>query len=52
MDRMLTLFAPLPAGFTCVSQAIFRRFSLYGERVGGLSVVCEDAEIAARPPDS
>ncbi|MDI8841632.1 aminotransferase class I/II-fold pyridoxal phosphate-dependent enzyme, partial [Salmonella enterica subsp. enterica serovar Anatum] len=23
-------------------------FSLYGERVGGLSVVCEDAEIAAR----
>ncbi|EAO2685007.1 aromatic amino acid transaminase [Salmonella enterica] len=31
-----------------VSNSFSKIFSLYGERVGGLSVVCEDAEIAAR----
>lgn len=37
--------AGLPA---LVSNSFSKIFSLYGERVGGLSVVCEDAEIAAR----
>ena len=37
------------AGLTAlVSNSFSKIFSLYGERVGGLSVVCEDAEIAAR----
>lgn len=31
-----------------VSNSFSKIFSLYGERVGGLSVVCEDAEAAAR----
>ncbi|MGV3345320.1 amino acid aminotransferase [Enterobacteriaceae bacterium LUAb1] len=31
-----------------VSNSFSKIFSLYGERVGGLSVVCEDADIAAR----
>jgi aromatic-amino-acid transaminase len=30
-----------------VSNSFSKIFSLYGERVGGLSVVCEDAETAA-----
>ncbi|WP_312952066.1 aromatic amino acid transaminase [Superficieibacter sp.] len=37
--------AGLPA---LVSNSFSKIFSLYGERVGGLSVVCEDAESAAR----
>ncbi|EAO4574486.1 aromatic amino acid transaminase [Salmonella enterica] len=37
--------AGLPA---LVSNSFSKIFSLYGERVGGLSVVCEDAEIAER----
>jgi aromatic-amino-acid transaminase len=31
-----------------VSNSFSKIFSLYGERVGGLSVVCEDAEAASR----
>lgn len=31
-----------------VSNSFSKIFSLYGERVGGLSVVCEDADAAAR----
>lgn len=31
-----------------VSNSFSKIFSLYGERVGGLSVVCEDAETASR----
>ncbi|GAB7415699.1 aromatic amino acid transaminase [Enterobacter asburiae] len=37
--------AGLPA---LVSNSFSKIFSLYGERVGGLSVVCEDAEAAGR----
>lgn len=37
--------AGLPA---LVSNSFSKIFSLYGERVGGLSVVCEDAETAGR----
>lgn len=37
--------AGLPA---LVSNSFSKIFSLYGERVGGLSVVCEDADTAAR----
>ncbi|MCC4038889.1 aromatic amino acid transaminase [Escherichia coli] len=37
--------AGLPA---LVSNSFSKIFSLYGERVGGLSVVCEDAEVAGR----
>nr|WP_281434662.1 amino acid aminotransferase [Erwinia phyllosphaerae] len=37
--------AGLPA---LVSNSFSKIFSLYGERVGGLSVVCEDAEEASR----
>ncbi|XTZ38157.1 aromatic amino acid transaminase [Salmonella enterica] len=37
--------AGLPA---LVSNSFSKIFSLYGERVGGLSVVCEDAESASR----
>ncbi|SLM64455.1 MULTISPECIES: amino acid aminotransferase [Dickeya] len=37
--------AGLPA---LVSNSFSKIFSLYGERVGGLSVVCEDKEAAAR----
>lgn len=37
--------AGLPA---LVSNSFSKIFSLYGERVGGLSVVCEDAESATR----
>ncbi|WP_368543921.1 aromatic amino acid transaminase [Enterobacter soli] len=37
--------AGLPA---LVSNSFSKIFSLYGERVGGLSVVCEDAEAASR----
>ncbi|APG20045.1 aromatic amino acid aminotransferase [Kosakonia radicincitans] len=37
--------AGLPA---LVSNSFSKIFSLYGERVGGLSVVCEDADAAAR----
>lgn len=37
--------AGLPA---LVSNSFSKIFSLYGERVGGLSVVCEDSETAAR----
>jgi aromatic-amino-acid transaminase len=33
---------------TLVSNSFSKIFSLYGERVGGLSVVCEDAEAAGR----
>lgn len=33
---------------TLVSNSFSKIFSLYGERVGGLSVVCEDAELAER----
>ncbi|MGY2797568.1 aromatic-amino-acid transaminase [Ewingella americana] len=37
------------AGVTCfVSNSFSKIFSLYGERVGGLSVVCENAESADR----
>ena len=37
------------AGVTCfVSNSFSKIFSLYGERVGGLSVVCENAESAGR----
>ena len=38
-------YAGLPA---LVSNSFSKIFSLYGERVGGLSVVCEDAEAADR----
>lgn len=31
-----------------VSNSFSKIFSLYGERVGGLSVVCEDSETAGR----
>ncbi|BBE80189.1 aromatic amino acid transaminase [Phytobacter diazotrophicus] len=37
--------AGLPA---LVSNSFSKIFSLYGERVGGLSIVCEDAETASR----
>ncbi|HHA2292918.1 TPA: aromatic amino acid transaminase [Enterobacter ludwigii] len=37
--------AGLPA---LVSNSFSKIFSLYGERIGGLSVVCEDAEAAGR----
>jgi aromatic-amino-acid transaminase len=37
--------AGLPA---LVSNSFSKIFSLYGERVGGLSIVCDDAEEAAR----
>lgn len=37
--------AGLPA---LVSNSFSKIFSLYGERVGGLSVMCEDAEAAGR----
>jgi aromatic-amino-acid transaminase len=37
--------AGLPA---LISNSFSKIFSLYGERVGGLSVVCEDAEAAGR----
>lgn len=37
--------AGLPA---LVSNSFSKIFSLYGERVGGLSVICEDAETAGR----
>ncbi|WP_288821135.1 aromatic amino acid transaminase [Leclercia pneumoniae] len=37
--------AGLPA---LVSNSFSKIFSLYGERVGGLSVICEDAEAASR----
>jgi len=37
--------AGLPA---LVSNSFSKIFSLYGERVGGLSIVCEDAETAGR----
>ena len=37
--------AGLPA---LVSNSLSKIFSLYGERVGGLSVVCDDAESASR----
>ncbi|YCU18826.1 aromatic amino acid aminotransferase [Escherichia coli] len=37
--------AGLPA---LVSNSFSKTFSLYGERVGGLSVLCEDAEAAGR----
>lgn len=37
--------AGLPA---LVSNSFSKIFSLYGERVGGLSVVCEDADAASR----
>ncbi|KQQ49308.1 aromatic amino acid aminotransferase [Pseudomonas sp. Leaf127] len=33
---------------TLVSNSFSKIFSLYGERVGGLSIVCEDAELAER----
>ncbi|WES68069.1 aromatic amino acid transaminase [Superficieibacter sp. HKU1] len=33
---------------TLVSNSFSKIFSLYGERVGGLSVVCDDAESASR----
>lgn len=36
------------AGLPALVSNFSKIFSLYGERVGGLSVVCEDAEIAAR----
>ena len=37
------------AGVTCfVSNSFSKIFSLYGERVGGLSVVCENSESAER----
>jgi len=37
------------AGMQClISNSFSKIFSLYGERVGGLSVVCEDAAAAAR----
>lgn len=37
------------AGVTCfVSNSFSKIFSLYGERVGGLSVVCENSEAAGR----
>ncbi|MGE9664942.1 aromatic amino acid transaminase, partial [Escherichia coli] len=37
--------AGLPA---LVSNSFSKIFSLYGERVGGLSVVCEDGDTASR----
>ncbi len=36
------------AGLPVLVKHSFQIFSLYGERVGGLSVVCEDAEAAGR----
>ena len=37
------------AGLPClVSNSFSKIFSLYGERVGGLSVVCESEEAAGR----
>ncbi|SQC14048.1 aromatic amino acid aminotransferase [Klebsiella pneumoniae] len=37
------------AGLTAlVSNSFSKIFSLYGERVGGLSVVCDNADIAGR----
>ncbi|WP_372439062.1 aminotransferase class I/II-fold pyridoxal phosphate-dependent enzyme, partial [Pandoraea sputorum] len=33
---------------TIVSNSFSKIFSLYGERVGGLSIVCESAELAER----
>ncbi|PHM73372.1 aromatic amino acid transaminase [Xenorhabdus kozodoii] len=37
------------AGLPClVSNSFSKIFSLYGERVGGLSVICDDAKVAKR----
>ncbi|VTO16901.1 aromatic amino acid aminotransferase [Klebsiella variicola] len=36
------------AGCRCWSALVLQDFLLYGERVGGLSVVCEDSETAGR----
>ncbi len=41
---MPTLLAPLPALVLPACEQFVRKFFLYGERVGGLSVMCEDAQ--------
>ncbi|NYY76512.1 hypothetical protein DMI62_03445 [Escherichia coli] len=49
MEGMPTPFAPLPAlDYPPGEQFVLENFLLYGERVGGLSVLCEDAEAAGR----
>lgn len=48
-DDAYAIRAVASAGLpTLVSNSFSKIFSLYGERVGGLSVVCEDAEAAGR----
>ena len=48
-DDAYTIHAMAAAGVNCfVSNSFSKIFSLYGERVGGLSVVCEDSDAAGR----
>ncbi|WP_318594754.1 aromatic amino acid transaminase [Enterobacter kobei] len=48
-DDAYAICAVASAGLpVLVSNSFSKIFSLYGERVGGLSVVCEDAEAASR----
>ncbi|ENK7106304.1 aromatic amino acid transaminase [Enterobacter kobei] len=48
-DDAYAIRAVASAGLSVlVSNSFSKIFSLYGERVGGLSVVCEDAEAASR----
>jgi len=48
-DDAYAIRAAASAGLpVLVSNSFSKIFSLYGERVGGLSVVCEDAEAASR----
>jgi aromatic-amino-acid transaminase len=49
VDDAYAIRAMAAAGINClVSNSFSKIFSLYGERVGGLSVVCEDSEAASR----
>ncbi|WP_372882534.1 aromatic amino acid transaminase [Psychromonas sp.] len=45
---VITELAKRPAITFLVSNSFSKTFSLYGERVGGLSLVCQDAETATR----
>ena len=48
-DDAYAIRAMAAAGVNCfVSNSFSKIFSLYGERVGGLSVVCEDSDAAGR----
>ncbi len=48
-DDAYAIRAMASAGVNCfVSNSFSKIFSLYGERVGGLSVVCEDSDAAGR----